>query len=186
MLEGSRDPEVELRLAGGRETVGDRAADELVREAEGEPAPRLLHQQAAADRLVDRVEQRRLGDVGRPPHGVELELRARDGRQLEQPVRVSPESRASRWLTTSRTVVGVPSSAAGRASRALRGPTTIAPDSISSRQSSLRRNAFPPVSSPIVARRSTAASTPVVRRTNSAISSSESPPSRTRTTPSER
>ena len=61
----------------------------------------------------------------------------------------SPESRVSRWLTTSRTVVGAPSSAAGRASRALMGPTTIAPDSISSRQSSLTRNAFPPVSSPI-------------------------------------
>ena len=91
---------------------------------------------------------------------------------------VSAESRESRWLTTSRTVVGAPSSAAGRASSARPGPISIAPASSSSRQSSVTRNALPPVRSAIAERSSGAGSTPAASRTNSAISASDSPPRR--------
>ena len=55
-------------------------------------------------------------------------------------------SRASRWLTTSRTPSGVSSPASEPASSA---PGRAAPASTSSRHSSVRRNAFPPVSSKI-------------------------------------
>ena len=59
-------------------------------------------------------------------------------------------------------------------------------ESTSSRQSSVTKNAFPSVSSPIVAVISAEACTPAVSRTNSATSPPESPPSRMRTTPSVR
>ncbi len=88
MLERLADPEVELRLPCAREAVGDRAADELVCEPVREAEPGLLDDKPAAKQLVDRVEQRRLADDRGVPQRVELELRSRDRRQLEQPVRV--------------------------------------------------------------------------------------------------
>ena len=57
--------------------------------------------------------------------------------------RVGASSRASRWLTTSRTVSGVPSSASGRVRRAMPPPISMVPVSIIARQSSVIRKALP-------------------------------------------
>ena len=88
MLERLADPKMELRLPCTREAVGDRAADELVCEPVRKAEPGLLDDKPTAEQLVDRVEQRCLADDSGVPQRVELELRSRDRRQLEQPVRV--------------------------------------------------------------------------------------------------
>ena len=56
-------------------------------------------------------------------------------------------NRESRWLTTSRTLSGVPSSASGRVSRIVPSTTSKPPVSASARQNSQTRKAFPSVSS---------------------------------------
>ena len=55
-----------------------------------------------------------LQDAAAPPHDLELELGPRDGRELEQIAGLGAARRESRWLTTSRTLSGLPSSVSGR------------------------------------------------------------------------
>ena len=92
-LERLRHPEVDLRLARGGETVGHRAADELVREAVGQPASRSLEENPAPNGLVDGVEQGGLRDDSGAANGVELELGAGHGGEGEQLVRLRREPR---------------------------------------------------------------------------------------------
>ena len=66
---------------------------------------------------------------------------------------VAASSRARRWLTTSRTASGLPSSSGGRVSRAWPSATTSAPVSTSARHSSITRKALPWVRSWIAAAR---------------------------------
>ena len=61
--------------------------------------------------------------------------------------------RDSRWLTTSRTLSGVPSSVSGRVTLTSPPATSTIPVSTSARQSSQTRNALPPVRSWIVVRK---------------------------------
>ena len=105
------------------EPVVERAAHQLVREAVGEPA------RAGAPRSC------RCGPPRRAPRAARLRRcrRARrrtsssnsgagGGGQLEQVAGAPARRRASRWLTTSRTLSGVPSSASGRVRRSRRRP----------------------------------------------------------------
>ena len=62
---------------------------------------------------------------------------------------VAGARRESRWLTTSRTLSGVPSSASGRVGRMVPSTTSTIPVSTRARHSSQTRKALPPVSSPI-------------------------------------
>ena len=102
---------------------------------------------------------------------------------------VAGASRASRWLTTSRTLSGVPSSASGRVTRMAPSTTSTASVSTSARHSSQTRNGLPVgqladrvrelgAAAP-GRRRGAARRTPRPRRR-------ESPASRSRTTSSER
>ena len=98
-------------------------------------------------------------------------------------------SRASRWLTTSRTPSGLPRSATACANRVPPSYTETVSLSRSVRHSSVIRNALPPVSSlktRAISGRSGPKSPPTARSTNSEISSALRPPNRSRTTPSER
>ena len=98
-------------------------------------------------------------------------------------------SRESRWLTTSRTLSGLPSSAGGRATRIVPSTTSTAPVSTRVRQSSQTRNGLPAVRSwiaPASCSSSRPSSSPAALRTNSTTSSPERPASRSRTTPSDR
>ncbi len=102
---------------------------------------------------------------------------------------VSSPSRATRSVTTSRTVSGVPSSSGARVRRARPSARTSVPVSTSARHSSITRNAFPSVSSWIdAASRGSSAprSPPAAWLTSSAISALVSPVRRIGTTPSVR
>ena len=97
--------------------------------------------------------------------------------------------RESRWLTTSRTLSGVPSSVSGAVRRIAPSTTSTICVSIRPRHSSQTRNGLPPVSSEIAWASSGGpawASVSPAWRTNSSTSSSDRPVSRSRTTSSER
>ena len=68
LLQRLGDAQVRLGLARGREPILDRPPDELVLEAVGQTAARLLDEQAASDAFVDRVEEHALA---MPPKPVE-------------------------------------------------------------------------------------------------------------------
>ena len=102
---------------------------------------------------------------------------------------VSGCSRASRWLTTSRTLSGVPSAVSGRVRSATPSTISSAPVSTSSRHSSVTRNTLPwvrLVMAPASSGSAGPSGAPAARSTNSDTCSPVSPPTRTRTTPSER
>ena len=169
------DEKVDLGLARRRQAVGHRAPHELVREAVGEAPARLLHEQPVPDGLVHGLEQDRLRDDLRPADGVQLEVGAGHRGELEHLVRLGREPgeplvddlphgrRAPR--------ARLPAAQGARPS----GPISTAPASTSSRQSSVTRNALPPVRSAIAERSSSVGSTPAASRTNSAISSVRQP-----------
>ena len=84
-LERLADAQVKLRAPHRREPVVERPPHELVREAVGEPARRELLDHPAADRLVEAPRAARAPSSRRRARTiVELELRARGGRELEQ------------------------------------------------------------------------------------------------------
>ena len=100
--------------------------------------------------------------------------------------------RDSRWLTTSRTLSGVPNSVSGRVTLTCPSVTSTIPVSTAARQSSQTRKALPAVRSWIVVASSCSSgssgsgSLPAARLTRSETSAPESPSRRIRTTSSER
>ena len=122
----------------------------MKRKAEAAAGELLEH--AARDRLLERREQLGLGQAG----GLADRCRARTPGRRPPPARAAPVvagvSRASRWLTTSRTLSGLPSSDERRGDPDLRRrSTSTTPVSASARQSSQTRKALPAVRSWIAA-----------------------------------
>ena len=99
---------------------------------------------------------------------------------------VAGRRRASRRATTSRTLSGGASSSSGRVSRTPPPEISTASPSTRLRHSSQTRNGLPSVMSAIALGSSGTARSPATRRTNSATSSPDRPPRRSRTTSSER
>ena len=84
-FERLRDAEVQLGPTGPAEPVVERPADELVREAVRNAARRDLLDQPAALRRLEALERRKVAGVwGGSPQGLELELGARDGGEVEE------------------------------------------------------------------------------------------------------
>ena len=77
------DAQVELGLPHGRQPVCDRATNELVGEPVRDGGAELLDEKAAADTLVECLDQSVAGDDLRPAQRLEVELRARDSGELE-------------------------------------------------------------------------------------------------------
>ena len=89
------DEQVGLRLPGRRQPVGDRPADELVDEAVRERRPRLLDEETAERRLVQRAEEAVGRDDRRLAKGLEVELGTGDRSELEHGSRLGRVARES-------------------------------------------------------------------------------------------
>jgi hypothetical protein len=92
-LERLADAQVELGAPCAAETVVQRLAHQLVREAIGEPARRQLLDHPAADALVEGRQELGILETCGSEDDVELELRPHGRRQLEQVRRLGREAR---------------------------------------------------------------------------------------------
>ena len=122
------------------------------------------------DRLVDAASSASVRDDRRAPERVELEAPRRRRPRARAPRCVSGARRASRWLDD--LAHGRRRAELGRrpTRRAVPAAARSPSESTSSRQSSVRRNALPPVSSDDRRAQLADGSAPAARRTNSPIS----------------